>query len=302
MKIRRLPPLHALEAFESTARHKSLRQAAESLHLTPSAVSHQISTIEVAVGAKLFRKVGRGVALTDAGRRYLETVTHCLSSLREAGRSLAPRAGPTPRRLCVPATIASEVLMPALPLFWRDNPGIELRIETTRHPMIPLRDDVDVVVCYGAHPREGYVVQHLLTVHAVPVCAPALAKSLSRRTPADLSDVALIHCSLIPNEWPAWAKRARVTLGKPKQDISLDSYLAVLRAAEQGVGLALGALPVINPLLRTGRLAMPWPRLSNRHPKPYLVVHRKSDQALSDIVAICRWLRRTVKALSRVRA
>lgn len=301
-RSRPLPPLQTLQAFEIAGTCLSFRKAGDILHLTPSTISHQITALEQAMGAKLFRKDGRGVALTDAGRRYLETVVECLSGLRESGRSLAQGNGSCPLRMSAPPTFTNEVLMPALPAFWRQHPEVELRIVTIPVPMdSSLRDDLDVAVCFGTTPHPRLILKPLLAIDAVAVCTPPLAEVLSHGTPGDLSQVPLIHSSQMPNAWSDWAERAGVTLGQPQQNIWLDSYLAVMCAAEQGMGLALGGMPVINPMLRAGRLAVPW-QIRVRQSVRYVVAYRKSDAERPRIAALLRWLQHAVKALPRIGA
>ena len=88
-----------------------------------------------------------------------------------------------------------------------------------------------------------------------------------------------------------WAQAAGVTLGKGKRDIWLDSYLAILRAAEQGLGLALGLLPMVEPLLKRRQLSMPWPDLKIQIPQGYYLLHRASDGDRPEVLAFREWLR-----------
>jgi len=291
MKLRRLPPLHALEAFEVAARELSFRKAAEALHLTPSAVSHQIKGLEDFLGFALFRRMNRALELTEGGRDYLRVTQAGLDSLRQGSQQARQRYGRhVTLKISAGPFIASEIIVPALPSFQQQHPQIELNIETTLQPVDLRREDVDIALRFGSGRWPGATARRLLTVQAVPVCSPALAQNLRRGASVDLSDISLIHSTPLPEGWSLWAELSGVTLGKPKGDLWLDSYFAILRAAEQGVGLALGLVPMVNPWLRAQRLAMPWPELQAEIPQGYYVVYRPADEQRTEVQVFCTWL------------
>ena len=290
MKLRRLPPLHALEAFEVAARELSFRRAAEALHLTPSAVSHQIKGLEDFLGFALFRRMNRSLELTEGGRDYLRVVQCGLDGLREGSAQTRQRYGRhTTLKISAGPFIASEIIVPALPSFQRDYPHIDLSIETTLHPVDLRREDIDLALRFGSGHWPGATAKRLLTVRAVPVCSPELAEKL-RGTPGDVSEVNLIHSTPLPEGWSQWAELSGTALGKAKGDLWLDSYFAILRAAEQGVGLALGLVPMVNPWLRARRVVMPWPQLQMEIPQGYYLVHRPADEERAEVQAFCAWL------------
>ena len=105
----RIPPVHALSAFEAAARHGSFALAAEELCITPSALSHRIRLLEEFVGERLFVRDGRNVGLSEFGRRYLDVVRQALRTLTDF---------PMPRRAAsghMPATQLSAKLTAASP-------------------------------------------------------------------------------------------------------------------------------------------------------------------------------------------
>ena len=163
MKLRRLPPLHALEAFEVAARELSFRKAAEGLHLTPSAVSHQIKGLEEFLGFALFRRMNRALELTEGGRDYLRIVGAGLEGLRQGSEQVQQRHG---RRCTLKIStgpyIASEVIVPALPLFQQEHPEIDLRIETKVQPVDLRREDVDIALRFGCGRWPGVTAKRLL--------------------------------------------------------------------------------------------------------------------------------------------
>src|SRR5215510_2633258 len=124
---RRNLPLHTLPAFEAAARHASFRLAAAELHLTPSAISHQIRTLEDALGMRLFQRLPRGLKLTEAGANYASTVREALDRLGEGG---APASSHGRLRLSVPDWVARFVVLPALARFRVQEPYLDVDINT----------------------------------------------------------------------------------------------------------------------------------------------------------------------------
>lgn len=290
MKFRRLPPLHALEAFEHAARLGSFKDAAAVLHLTPSAVSHQIKALEAFLGFALFRRGNRSLELSEGGQAYLEVVQDSLQRLREGSRRLAERYSRTRLKISLGDFIASEIVVPALPGFQQQHPGIDLVIGTTLRPVDLLHEDIDVALRFGDGRWPRIACHRLLDVDAIAVCDAATADKLRGGSPAALGEVPLIHSTAIPDSWAQWAQALGQPLGRSRRDLWLDSYLAIVRAAEQGAGLALGMVPMVNPWLRSGRLVSPWPALRMRIPQGYYLLHRLGDETRPEVAAFHHWL------------
>ncbi len=290
MRSRRLPPLHTLIAFEAASRGLSFKRAGQELHLTPSAISHQIKALEQFLGFDLFRRGNRSLELTDGGREYLQVVRDTLARLRDGGGRVAERYGRASLKISMGPFIASEIVVPALPSFQELHPDIDVRIGTELRAVDLLHEDLDISLRFGNGIWPHLTAERLMTVAAVPVCTPALSRQLSKRSPADLGDIALIHSSPMPEGWQLWAHVAGVVLGTAKRDVWLDSYLAILRAAEQGVGLAMGLVPMVNPWLKRRKLAMPWPELRYPIPQGYYLLCRKGDETRPEVDVFRTWL------------
>lgn len=291
MKFRRLPPLHTLEAFEAAARGLSFKRAGTELHVTPSAISHQIKALEGFLGFDLFRRGNRSLELTDGGKAYLAVVRDTLARLRDGSGRVAQRYGRASLKISMGPFIASEIVVPALPSFQEAHPDIDVRIETELRPVDLLHEDLDITLRFGSGQWPHLTAERLMNVAAVPVCTPAIAKQLKKRTPSELEDVALIHSSPMPDGWRDWARAASVSLGKPRRDVWLDSYLAILRAAEQGVGLAMGLVPMVNPWIKRRKLATPWPDLKFEIPQAYYLLYRSNDEDRREVQVFRAWLR-----------
>lgn len=290
MKFRRLPPLHTLEAFEHAARTQSFKSAAQALHLTPSAVSHQIKALEQHLGFSLFRRGNRSLELSGGGKAYLQVVNDTLARLREGGQRVAERHARATLKISMGPFIASEIIVPALPRFQERHPQIDVHIETTLRPVDLLHEDMDIALRFGGGKWPRLSSHLLMEVDAVPVCDPATAKKLRRGSPAELRDITLIHSSALPDGWPQWAQLTGVKLGKPRRDLWLDSYFSMVRAAEEGAGLTLGMTPMVNPWMRRRRLVAPWPKLRARIPQAYYLLHRRADSDRPEVAAFHKWL------------
>lgn len=290
MKFRRLPPLHALEAFEHCARSLSFKEAAETLHLTPSAISHQIRALEIFLGFALFRRGNRRLELTDGGREYLRIVQDALQALRIGSSRVTQRYGRTTLKISMGAFFATEIVMPALHEFQERHPEIDVHIETSTRNVDLQREDVDIALRFGKGPWPKLRTHLLMPVDAVPVCSAATAAKLPQGSLEAIPDIALIHSSAFPNGWQYWERALGIALAKSQRELWVDSYLAIIRAAEESGGLALGLLPIINPLLRSGRLVVPWPGLSVRSELAYHLLHRADDDDRPEIAMFREWI------------
>src|ERR1700687_1586543 len=126
----RLPPMQALRAFEAAARMRSLTRAAESLHLTHGAISHQIKSLEADFGVRLVERAGRGIRLTDEGERFATRVRAVLSDLGDAVREVTERANPRQLRVSVIPSFAARWLLPRIGRFFAAHPDIDLDVSS----------------------------------------------------------------------------------------------------------------------------------------------------------------------------
>ncbi|MFO1111886.1 MAG: LysR substrate-binding domain-containing protein [Bradyrhizobium sp.] len=297
--LRVIPPLAALLAFERAATQLSFRRAARDLSLSPSAISHQIRGLEEQFGTKLFIRGTRAVKLTPEGERYLAKVSAALATLQEASREMTRpnRDGSGELWISSLPFFTSTVLLPAVPEFRRQNPGLTLRIEATHQYADFNASRVDVATRYGREQSAGLKFEPLVEVRSVPVCTPALAKGGLRR-PEDLADQVLIHITTHPGAWPTWLKEAGLPNLQPRGHIWLDNIPATLEAAEQGLGVTLAMAPLIRARPGFGRkLVAPVDFTSARGETIYLVT--RTEQARDRrIAAVRKWIVEAVRKAS----
>ncbi|MBN9372267.1 MAG: LysR family transcriptional regulator [Hydrogenophaga sp. SCN 70-13] len=243
-------PLNALRAFEVSARHLSFTRAAEELHLTQTAVSQHVRKLEDRLGRRLFRRLPRGLALTDEGQALLPVLSEAFERLSATLASLQTRQRREVLSIGVVGTFAVGWLLPRLRDFQARHPLIELRLFTHNNRVDLAAEGLDAAIRFGDGQWPGCEAVPLLDAPLAPVCSPALAHRI--RGPADLGRETLLR-SYRGDEWPAWFEAAGVRaplLTGPQ----FDSSLLLADAAAQGAGVALLPLRLFSRDLQAGRL------------------------------------------------
>ncbi len=289
MTEHQLPPLNALRAFEAAARHLSVKNAADELSVTPGAVSQLIKTLELHLGVDLFRRVNRGIFLTDAGQAYLPPVRNAFRQISDATRRVAmpPETG----ILTVSATpfFASAWLVPRLKSFQDAHPDIDLQVLTSSALADFSRDGVDVAIRHGLGRYPGLSSRRVLTVEIVPVAAPALVKRLGMpATPADLTRWPRVN-DAERKGWALWFQAQGIDDTGPARGPSFDDAGLLLKSVLAGQGAALLPLAVVASEIAEGRLV----QLSDvtwLEDFAYYLVYPESSEARPKVVAFREWL------------
>lgn len=260
----RLPPLGALRAFEAAARHLSFTKAAEELHVTQAAVSHQIKALEQELGLPLFLRFNRRLALTDAGQEYLPPLRDAFDLMSTATRRI--RAGDRIGQLKITtlSSFATKWLIPRLARFRELQPDIDPMISTS-YRLIDFRsEEFDVAIRLGRGNYPGLHVVHLMDDWAFPVCSPRLKKGVrALREPADLKHHVLLHDSAVSHDndapsWRNWLKAAGVREIAPDRGPAYSDTALALQAAIAGNGVALGRRSLVIDDLKAGLLVQPF--------------------------------------------
>lgn len=253
---RHLPPLNALRAFEAAARHGSFQAAAAELNVTAAAISQRVKLLETALGTQLFRRLHRGVALSDAGGRYAERIGAALDMVAAATGEIDRRDQGARVRVTVLPVLAEMWLLPRLSRFHRRHPEIELLLSTDA-PVVDFRSEgFDVGLRYtdGQHP--GVTVRRLFEETIFPVCAPELAQRLC--TPGDLAHTTLLYDQHWQDDWRLWLEAA----GRPEllrgRGGAFGLYSLAAAAARNGLGVLIGHSRLIADDLARGNLVAPF--------------------------------------------
>ncbi len=291
----RLPPLNALRAFEAAGRHLSLTRAAEELHVTPAAVSHQIKSLEDYLGVKLFRRVNRGLLLTDAGQACLPGLRDGFERLAEALEAARLQIANRALNVSVAPSFGAKWLVPRLDHFYAEHPGMDVRVEASTRLVDPLREDIDVCIRYGRGNYPGLRVECLIADEVIPVCSPDLLKGdKALHTPEDLRQQTLLHADLPFKDgypdWRMWLAAAGV------KDVDVDrgprftmASMAV-QAAISGQGVALAGRVLVEDDIGEGRLVNPF---ELRFPVKfaYYLVYPEAIADEPRIAAFVNWLK-----------
>jgi LysR family glycine cleavage system transcriptional activator len=290
-----LPPTAALRAFSLVARTLSLKAAAATLHLSSSAVSRQIQSLEAHLGTPVFRRLNPGLELTEAGRRYLTAVDRALADLSAAQAELAaPSKGPL--RISALESFSARWLIPHLPEFESVHPDVPLEIEATLRYADFERDPVDVAIRFGTGPWEGLHGEPLVDTAYFPVCSPQLLdRNPPLRSAADLARHTLIHVSQVADAWRHWLQAANLPDLQPAREVTYDHVGIALSAAESGQGVALSTHFLCGAELASGRLVVPID-LRVASPQTYHLVCREQGLLDPRVTAFRDWL---VESLAR---
>jgi len=285
-----LPPLNALRAFEAAGRLGSFKDAAAELHVTHGAVSQQVRLLEAWLGAALFERHNRRVALTPAAQAYLAKVGPLFEQLALATARYGV-AEMVARTLSVnaSATFTLRWLVPRLAAFRAQHPDVEVSVETSNAPLESMKEGYDVIIRGGPDTFYGYATRPFLTEERVPVCSPALLRRLPLASPGDLRQHTLLHTSSLPRLWPDWLALAQVPTLVPAATLTFDHFYLTLQAAIDGIGIAMGPTALVADDLAAGRLVEPFvaPRLPSRSYCSY-IPDEKSGDAL--VGRFCAWL------------
>ena len=277
-------PLNALRAFEAAARHLSFTRAGLELRVTQAAVSHQVKALEADLGLTLFRRLPRGLALTDEGFALLPVLSDAFGRI---GAALERFAAGTTREVLtvgVVGTFAVGWLLPRLAGFRAAHPFVDLRLLTNNNRVDLAGEGLDCAIRFGTGAWHGTEAVHLLAAPLSPLCAPAVAARL--QTPADLAGEDLLR-SYRTDEWDRWFTAAGVAAPAIRGFV-FDSSLTMAEAAAQGGGVALLPPTMFAHDLGAGRLVRPF--AADVELGEYWLTSLKSKPPTAALRAFRRWL------------
>lgn len=261
---RDLPPLNSLRAFEAAGRHLSLTKAAQELHVSTPAVSHQVRALEDYLGVKLFRRVGNSLLLTDAGQACLPGLSEGFTTLEQAIERLKQHDALGPLQVSVAPAFATKWLVPRLEQFDAAHPDIDLRISASLEVVDLDRGGFDAAIRLGRGDYPGFEVQELFAETVTPMCSPRLlegAKPL--RSPNGLRNYTLLHDDSLsfdkaaPN-WRTWLKAAGAEGVDVRRGPRFSHPDHAMQAAMDEAGVVLGWQNLAANDLAAGRLVMPF--------------------------------------------
>jgi len=288
---RSLPPLNGLRAFEAAARHLSFTRAAEELHVTQAAISHQVKGLEGRLGMPLFVRLNRALMLTEAGQRLYPPSRDALDQLANAVAALQTHDTAGALTVSVLPSFAAKWLVPKISRFQERHPDIDLRISSSDRVVDLAREGVDVAIRLGDGHWPGLQVERVLKDEMAPVCSPALVPQLQE--PADLAHATLLHENIMKHEiypgWDVWLKKAGVHGVDLSRGLDFSHTHILLQAAMDGRGVALGALALAAEDIVAGRLVVPFDlRVSFGY--AYYLVYQPATAERPKIKAFREWV------------
>ncbi len=301
LDFQKLPPLKALKGFEAAARLLSLRQAAEELHLTHAAISHQIRSLEDDLGTELFTRNGRNIVLTPQGEQFYPVIREAIEMLINGAEAVRRTSNPSTLSVQTYVTVAIRWLSRRLPRFRTLHPDLDLNITSK----VVNRDfdeaNADVGLIYNAAPLE----EHLHWIPLMPsrlfaVCSPELiAQHQGQMQPGDILNYPMINISTEFWQWRDWFEPQGLGNAQvPEESIVVDTTATALEMAIDGEGIALVNGPFADNDLAAGRLICPIDH-EVTIPGEWGIICRKDMLEDSRVKAFISWLLDDVEQFQR---
>ncbi|MEQ6309227.1 LysR substrate-binding domain-containing protein [Delftia acidovorans] len=285
-------PLQALRTFVEVGQRKSVKAAAQALHVTPGAVSQQIRVLEDRLGVVLLERERLGMRLTEAGASVFPRLREAFLQIDQAMHDLESTKARRSLTVSTVATFAASWLVPRLGRFKQLHPDIEIRVEATSELVDLRRDRVDVALRHGLGDYPGLEVLPLMAPVLTPVASPGFLKAHGAviHEAGDCLSYPLLHDG-DRADWPLWLKAHGVAGDlRAERGSAFDDDFLLIRAAEAGQGLALVPQAYAQEEIAAGRLIQvldkPWPARF-----AYYAVTRPGAADRPEVRAFLKWIR-----------
>jgi LysR family transcriptional regulator, regulator of gene expression of beta-lactamase len=277
-------PLNALRAFEAAARHLSFTRAAIELCVTQAAVSHQVKLLEERIGVTLFRRLPRGLMITEEGQALLPTLQESFDRMAEMLERFEGGHMREVLTLGAVGTFAVGWLLPRLADFTERYPFIDLRLSTNNNRVDIAAEGLDYTIRFGNGAWHDIEAEALFEAPLSALCIPSIAKQVKH--PEDLARQPLLR-SYRADEWPSWFETARVT-PPPIHGMVFDSSVLMIEAAIQGIGVALAPPLMFSRHLAAGTIEQPFPIYISKG--SYWITRLKSRAVTPAMEAFRHWI------------
>lgn len=247
------PPFACLAAFEAVARRRNFSLAASELHLTPSAISHQVAKLEQFLDIRLFERTAHHVELTVAGDDYLKRVSGAMAAI-SAATDNARKGVRNSLHVHSTPSFATLWLMPRLTDFVKEHPSISLSMSASVTHSDFSAGHTDIDIRYGAAHWPQLTVRTIFDEQVMPLANPSFIKRHRIAVPEDLLRVPLIQSTVGVHQWPDWFAAEHIDHTPGSYAYRFDRAFMALDAAVQGLGVAFESTSIGEPHLRKGRL------------------------------------------------
>lgn len=286
----RLPSLNALRAFAAAGRHLNLKAAARELHVTPSALSHQIRALEETLETRLFERSRHGLILTAAGQTILPDITAAFEQIADSLSRLRKTADSHTLTVSMLSTFAMRWFIPRLARFQQLHPEISIHISTCVEPVRFAGGDIDCAIRFGAGHWPDLTAIRLFAEQLTPVCSPTLATpERPLDSPSDLAAHTLLQARLRPDDWRIWLSAVGMVGFKAAHEQVYETRNFAIQAAMDGLGVAVIDPSLVAGEIRAGRLVQPFARTLTGE-NAYYLVYPERLQGDARIDALQSWL------------
>ena len=286
-----VPPVNNLLAFEAVARRRNFALAAAELHLTASAISHQVARLEAQLGVRLFERSAHGVRLSTAGERYLARVGGALSAITAATDDLRQGVSNSLYVHSAPS-IASLWLMPRLNAFAQAHPEISLNLSAAHTHSDFALGQADIDIRYGVPQWPDLVVEPLFVEQIVPLASPAFIQEHRLKRPEQLQGVPLIQSYVNVVQWPDWFAAFSGQRAPDRISRRFDRAQMSIDAATQGLGVALESATLAGRHIADRRLRPVFGLDKSIKIKAHFAVYPARHARRAPVEAFLAWLHR----------
>jgi DNA-binding transcriptional LysR family regulator len=284
-----VPPMANLIAFEAVARRRSFTLAASELHLTSSAISHQIARLETHVGLRLLERNAHGVQLSAAGEHYLRRISGALTSIANATEDL--RQGVRNSLFVHSApSIASLWLMPRLRAFAKAYPEVSLNLSAAHTPSDFALSQSDIDIRYGVPQWGDLIVEPLFEESILPLASPQFIEEHGLKKLEQLMDVPLIQSTVSVIQWSDWFATFSNHRGPERFPVRFDRAQMSLDGATQGLGVALESTTIASLHLAEGKLLPVFGHRKSIKVKAHFAVYPQHHASRPEVKAFLHWL------------
>ena len=282
--VRPYLPLNALRAFEAASRHLSFTRAAIELCVTQAAVSHQVKLLEQRLGVTLFRRLPRGLMITEEGLALLPVLRESFDRMADMLERFEGGQLREVLKIGAVGTLAVGWLLPRLADFRTRFPYIDLRLSTNNNRVDIAAEGLDYTIRFGNGAWHDIEAEALFEAPLSVLCIPPIARQL--KTPEDVAGQTLLR-SYRSDEWPSWFEEAGLS-APPILGMVFDSSVLMVEAAMQGAGLALAPPLMFSRQLASGEIEQPFPIYISKG--SYWLTRLKSRPVTPAMENFRRWL------------
>ena len=249
------PPLNALFVFCEAARCSSFRLAAQTLCVTPGAVSRQIQALEDHLGQKLFDRSPQSIRITRKGQLLFDRVAGKMASIQSEVDLVRSGGRKAVIRVDAGVTLAMHWLIPRLIRFTDAHPHLQVQISTS-DGLIALNQSVDVFIRRDQAELRGLPSEVFLDEFSVLVGSPSLVKGKSRLTPREIARLPRIAARSRPNLWPQWCAHHGLDAANYRATLEFDNTVLAIQATSQALGVMVVPTLFIGGVLESRLLAI----------------------------------------------